>query len=311
MEIVRYHESFRDEWNNFVTNAKNGYFFFHRNYMDYHSDRFVDFSLLFYEKCKLIAVLPANISDKQIITHGGLTFGGIITDDSMSTPKMLLLFDMLTSSLKDKGIKRLLYKVMPYIYYSIPSQEDLYALYRYNAKLVRRDVSSTINLKDKIKFSKGKKYGVSKAKKHGLSIRRSDDFAKFMEIQSEILEEKYQSKTTHSVEEISSLAKKFPHHIKLYCAYYSEEMVAGIIVFDDKQLLHTQYMASSKIGKELGALDLLVDHLINNECTNRKFFNFGISTESNGIILNEGLIRQKEMFGARATVYDFYEIEID
>ena len=42
--------------------SKNGTFLFLRAYMDYHSDRFHDHSLMFHnEKGKLIAVLPANI----------------------------------------------------------------------------------------------------------------------------------------------------------------------------------------------------------------------------------------------------------
>jgi hypothetical protein len=35
------------------------------------------------------------------------------------------------------------------------------------------------------------------------------------------------------------------------------------------------------------------------------FFSFGVSTESNGRILNEGLLWQKESFGARSVVHDF------
>ena len=39
----------------------------------------------------------------------------------------------------------------------------------------------------------------------------------------------------------------------------------------------------------------------------RRYFSFGISTEQAGQYLNEGLIAQKEGFGARTVVHDFYE----
>lgn len=41
-----------------------------------------------------------------------------------------------------------------------------------------------------------------------------------------------------------------------------------------------------------------------------KYFDFGISNENNGRFLNRGLIAQKEGFGARTIVHDFYELSI-
>lgn len=310
MKVVRYESGLRDCWNNFIKNSKNGYFFFYREYMEYHHDRFLDYSLLFYDNENLIAVLPANINNQSLISHGGLTFGGVISNLTLSTLEMLKIFETLINYLKLNGVKKLIYKTMPYIYTTIASQEDLYALFRYDAKLIRRDVSSTIFLKDKLKFSKGKKFGVSKASKLGLNVLKSIDYKTFMEIQNKVLEEKYNVQATHSAEELASLASKFPENIKLYCTFKGNEMVAGIVIFEYKELVHTQYMAASSLGQQLGALDLLVDVLINKEYSNKYYFNFGISTEKNGTYLNEGLIRQKEMFGARATVYDMYEIEM-
>ena len=61
ISISRYTQYKQTEWDDFVKVSKNGTFLFLRAYMDYHSDRFLDHSLMFYnEKNKLIAVLPAN-----------------------------------------------------------------------------------------------------------------------------------------------------------------------------------------------------------------------------------------------------------
>jgi hypothetical protein len=38
------------------------------------------------------------------------------------------------------------------------------------------------------------------------------------------------------------------------------------------------------------------------------YFDFGISNERGGRILNEGLADYKEGFGARAVAHDFYEL---
>jgi hypothetical protein len=72
-DIIRYTPDKADIWNRFVAEAKNGTFLFDRNYMDYHSDRFNDHSLMFYEKNRLLAVLPGHISGDGYFTHKGLT----------------------------------------------------------------------------------------------------------------------------------------------------------------------------------------------------------------------------------------------
>ena len=69
-------------------------------------------------------------------------------------------------------------------------------------------------------------------------------------------------------------------------------------------------MASSAIGKEIGALDFVLNDLIKNIYRDYKYFDFGISNENNGQFLNEGLIAQKEGFGARAICHDFYKIKV-
>jgi len=62
MQILKYTTEHKNIWNEFVKNAKNAHFFFLRDYMEYHSDRFEDYSLLVFDETqKLISILPANI----------------------------------------------------------------------------------------------------------------------------------------------------------------------------------------------------------------------------------------------------------
>ena len=43
--------------------------------MEYHSDRFQDFSLIIYnDKGNIMALLPASIDGDTVMSHGGLTF---------------------------------------------------------------------------------------------------------------------------------------------------------------------------------------------------------------------------------------------
>ena len=55
---------------------------------------------------------------------------------------------------------------------------------------------------------------------------------------------------------------------------------------------------------------MLANYLIDTVYANKRFIDFGISTEQGGTVLNEGLIKQKEGFGGRAVVYDTYELEV-
>ena len=311
MKIVQYTIKHKNVWNDFSKSAKNSHFFFQREYMEYHSDRFNDFSLLVYDnKEKLISLLPANIKDNILYSHQGLTFGGFLVDDKMKTETMLEIFEILKIFLKKVGVERLIYKCIPYIYHIKPSEEDRYALFINNTKLIRRDVSSTIDLTEQIRYSKGRKWTINKAKKENVEVICSENYNIFWNLLSSVLESKHEAKPVHSLEEMKSLVKKFPKNIKLYLAKKEKTVVSGALIYENKNIVHTQYLANSELGRETGALDLLIDYLIKEVYKNKKYFDFGISNEDNGQYLNTGLIAQKEGFGARAVVHDFYELEI-
>lgn len=308
IELIRYTSDKKPTWDQFVTEIKNNHFFFQRDYMDYHQDRFIDHSCMFYDDKTLIAVLPATEHEQTLISHGGLTFGGLLINKKMKTSVILDIFTVLIEYLKQHHFKKLYYKAIPYIYHEIPAEEDLYALFINNASLTRRDVSSTINLQNKIGFSGGKKNGVAKAKKHGLTIGDCENYQNFFEILNTILTTRHNTRSTHTAEELSLLVKKFPANIKFHAAFLNGEITAGVIMYNTHHVAHTQYMATTEIGRETGALDFLLDHLINNIYADKKYFNFGVSTEQQGRYLNQGLIAQKEMFGARSVMYDTYEL---
>jgi hypothetical protein len=312
MTIVKYKKEYKNNWNEFVRNSKNSHFFFQRDYMEYHSDRFEDFSLmLFDETDKLIAILPANIKENILYSHQGLTFGSFLVDDKMKTETMLYIFDSLVEFLKINNIEKIVYKCIPYIYHIKPSEEDRYALFRNDAKLIRRDVTSTIALTEQIRYSKGRKWTINKAKKELIETFESSNYETFWELLTGVLESNHEAKPVHTLEEIKKLALLFPKNIKLFLAKKDERIVSGALIYENQNIVHTQYLANSEEGREIGALDLLIDYLIKDIYKNKKYFDFGISNENVGRFLNTGLIAQKEGFGARAVVHDFYELEIN
>ena len=128
MEIVQYNQDLQNVWDAFIDESKNGTFMLKRGYVEYHSDRFTDFSLMFYDEGKLVAVLPASLHGDEMRSHGGLTYGGIISDRKMTTKKMLSVLDSLLLYLKENNIKKLIYKRVPSFYHTYPADEDVYAL---------------------------------------------------------------------------------------------------------------------------------------------------------------------------------------
>ena len=310
VEILLYKPEHKEIWNEFILNAKNTHFMFCREYMEYHSDRFEDHSLMFMIEDKLVAILPSNIDKNILHSHQGLSFGGVITDNKMTAVLMLEIFSKLIEYLKANGFKKLIYKAMPYIYSTLPAQEDLYALNIQGAKLYRVDASSTIEFTNKIDLSSRRKRGVKKALKNNFNVAKSSDYTTFHSLLSDRLARTHNTTATHSLSEIQFLAKKFPQNISLYAAFDDDEMHAAVLMFEMNHWAHAQYIVSSDKGKSYGALDLLFFKLINTVYTKKKFFDFGISTESQGKVLNTGLITQKEEFGARTVVHNFFELVI-
>lgn len=299
----------KDAWDRFIAGSRNGVFLFLRDYMDYHADRFHDHSLLFFLEDRLVGVLPANRDGDRLVSHAGLTFGGIVSDRSMRMPLMLEILDALKAHARAAGIGRLIYKAVPHIYHRLPAEEDLYALFVNNARLFRRDISSTIALADRIPLTKGRKYSARKGWGSGVEVRPSTDFAGFMALEEESLQKKYGVRPTHSAAEMQMLAGRLPQHIKLFAAYRQDVLLGGTIIFENPGIAHAQYIAASDEGKQLGALDCLFEVLLNETYAGWKYFDFGISTEQAGRCLNRGLIENKESYGGRGTTYDFYELD--
>lgn len=312
IEIRRYDNSMKSEWNAFIKAAKNGTFLFMRDYMDYHSCRFADHSLMFYNVGKLLAVLPMNINkeEKALVSHGGLTYGGFVMHPDTKACEIIEAVEELKRYMQHNGIKKLIYKPIPYIYSKAPSEEPLYALYQAGATISARTISTTIDNNERPKFSQLRKRCIAKATKAGIECNESTDFDAFWDILTEILQARHNCRPVHTKEEIKLLHSRFPNNIKLHTANNNGKPIAGIVVYDTDTTAHFQYIAASDEGYSTGALDRLIQHLIEERYTHKRFIDFGISTEQGGTILNEGLIKQKEGFGGRAVVYDTYELNI-
>lgn len=309
IELKRYKTENENEWNRFVEKSKNALFFHHRNYLSYHQQLFSDHSLLFIRKGNLIAMLPATEKENIVTSHGGLTFAGLLMSSEIKISEVKEIFTLAIEYYKEKGFEKLIYKAIPHIFHNYPAQEDLYALFLNKAKIYRRDISTAIYLPSRLNFSEDKRRMVRKCSDSGLIVQENSDFKPYWELLTEVVL-KYDTKPVHSIDEISLLHNRFPLNIKLFEAVKQNILLAGIVIFDFGNVVHTQYIANSDEGRKTGALEFIIHYLINDVYADKQYLNFGISTENNGYYLNEGLIQQKERMGGRGIIYDFYELNL-
>lgn len=299
-----------ENWNAFVRNSPNATFLFNRNFMEYHSDRFDDFSLMIFKSKKLVAILPANRVGDTVYSHQGLTYGGLVVTSKTKIDDVITIFKELLEYLENESVRFLQLKVLPSIYCKSPSEAIDYALFLAKATLIRRECSSTIDLNSNFKYSTQKKYGISIAAKKELAIQENSELDVFYNsVLIPNLEKTFAAKPTHSLEEMKSLQKAFPKNIRNFFVYHENIMIAGAILFETETLVHTQYISADKTKMELNALNFLFDYLIKGVFAHKKYFDFGTSNMENGQKLNAGLAYWKESFGARTFVQDCYEVE--
>jgi len=280
--------------------------------MDYHKDRFEDFSLLIYKGERLYALLPANINDDVVYSHQGLTYGSFVLQDSAKLKSTFLAFKEILKFLFEERIKKLDIRIIPTFYNSLPSDELEYILYKAEASLVKRDMILLIDYQNKLRFQKNRREGINKAKRKGLLVKVDGDYEKFWnEILIPNLKEKYNTSPVHSLDEIKLLAARFPNHIKQVNVYQDDKIVAGTTVFLTENVVHPQYISGNQNKNELGSLDLLMNDVFDHFKEGRNYFSFNTSSEENGKLLNEGLLFWKESCGARPLIFNNYEINTD
>ena len=307
-EVRRYSQQDSLLWNRFVEKARNATFLFHRDYMDYHADRFDDYSLMFFKQGKLYALLPAHLKETTLYSHFGLTYGGLIMGMDVTIVDTCQLFDALNDFLVKQGITKVVYRPVPWIYHLHPSEEDLYAIFwRCHATLSLRNIGTTIFLQQQPKWRKDHLRRLKKAKEAGVTVVADADIREFWNILEQNLQQRFQAKPVHSLQEMLLLKERFPKEIVQYNAYREGRIIGGLTLYLSKQVVHGQYSATNDEGKEYGAMEAIYDRLVNDDFSDMMYLDFGSSTEQQCSVINEGLIAHKEGYGGRGVCYDTYE----
>lgn len=279
--------------------------------MEYHQDRFQDFSLVVTDENENIkAILPANRVGDTVFSHQGLSYGGLVINHKTKLSDFIILFKEVLKFLNTNEINNFEVKVLPVIYSDFPSDELEYLAFLCKANLTRKDTLSVIDLNSNYKYSHGRKQEISKAKALGFEVREVNNFDAFWnEILIPNLAEKHQAKPVHSLTEITLLKEKFPKNIRQFNVYLDNKIVGGTTIFETSTVAHSQYISGKNNAETNLSLDFLHHHLITEVFQNKKYFDFGISNENQGQNLNSGLLFWKESFGARTITQSFYKFD--
>ena len=279
--------------------------------MEYHQDRFEDYSLMVFDESTLVAVLPANRKGDVMYSHQGLTYGGLVLAEAVEFKTVLNAFKTLLEYLEEDGTKKLVLKPIPGLYHKQPADEMDYLLFLLKAERIECSLTSCIRMRDRLEMrSSNRRRNLKKAKKNGLMVKEVNHPKVFWEqILIPNLKEKFDVTPVHSLDEMALLTQKFPDNIRHFYAYKNDEVVAGVTVFETDTVAHLQYISTTKAFSGLGGLDIILNELINEIFIDKAYFNFGVSSESQGTQINLGLMAWKESFGARPLSHSVYDIK--
>lgn len=309
-KIQKYTTDHYSIWNEFVANAKNATFLFHRDFMEYHSDRFEDYSLLVFDDKKVLkAILPANRVGDIVYSHQGLTYGGLVLEKQVKYTEVKSYFDCIFQFLVSYNIKELIYKPINLFYNVLEAEEYLFVLFNKKFSLLKRELNLCIPLKKEYRISKSKLKHYRKNLKLDFEISNENDFAAFWnDVLIPRLQSKHDVNPVHSLKEIEYLAEKFPNNIAQYTIYFEGQIVAGITLFKSGNVIKSQYGATTPLGEKVRALDFLYFKLIEKYSNEFDFFDMGTCTENNALGFNQGLLTQKEELGCSLFNQDTYSI---
>ncbi len=302
---------YRLEWDEFIETSQNATFLFKRNFMEYHQDRFEDFSLMIYKNKKLFGLLPAHRRADVFFSHQGLTYGALLLK-RLNTTNVELVLNAVLDFLREQNFSAFHLKIMPQFLQQQYHSALEYFMFQKGARLVRRDMNFIINLSIPLKLSNSKRIKPNSETANSLTLEISEDLKTFWQTMLVPgLESAHGVKPVHSLAEIQLLKNRFPKNILLYYAFFDGMPVAGMLLFVDRGVLKSQYVSATERGKSLRALEFLyVNLLIKYQNDGFRFFDLGITNTDEGTQYNRGLTKYKEEFGAYAVNMDHFKLEL-
>lgn len=318
IDIKRISSALEKQWDDFVWSANNGNIFHTRHFLSYHpKDRFVDFSLIFFKKGKILALFPAvDFNDdgtRLLLSHRGASYGGFVIKDTLSIREAFDLVETLIDYATSEGFDAIDMTPPPQIYLRRPSNYIDFALVQNGFAYRKREISSVIPLdfsSDDIlsTFNEGSRRAVRRGQKLGVTVCESDDpqeYEKFYAILKKNLRLRHGVNPTHTLPELLKVKELFPERVKLFAAYTPDnDMAAGVVMFIcNPRVVLAFYISHDEAYQEYRGVNCLFYNIVDwGIREGYGFLDFGIFTVNEDP--NWGLARFKESFGAQGVFRD-------
>lgn len=317
MRVSRYSDADAGRWDDVVARAPMATFLHTRRFLAYHGNRFDDCSALVGDdRGGVLGVFPAAVDPAdgtRVISHPGITFGGVLHDGDLAGDKMLEALESLRAFYRERGMDALRYKAIPSIYQRRPAGDDLYALFRLQAVRSRCDLSCAIDLANRGERSSRRKRSLAKALKAGVEVTDGAPYVRELwDVIAGNLERKLGEKPVHTLGEIEHLHALFPDDISFLVGRLDGRTVAGVVLFATGTVVRAQYIASDAAGYDACALDAVVEHAIQQAREGgRRYFDFGTSNRDGGWHLSASVYQFKLEFGGGGVVHESYDLALN
>ncbi len=320
--VRRYCDEDSDQWDTLVESSINGTIMQTRKLLSYHPPhRFRDHSLLFFDSAnRLCAIFPAaEVSEPHgliLKSHPGATYGGLVANNSLSSPRADQLIDCLTKYAVANGFRSIWIRHSEKVFHKQWCEEMDAALFRADFQLIGRELSCAAKLSEigsseiPANFSSAAQRATRKAIKSGVIAAKSQDFCSYWQILESNLHEQHGTHPTHTLDEILLLKSIFPHKIELIAATLDGEMTGGAVLFHMNSVAsHIFYMAQDYRFQTSRSLNLvLAVALRESALRGARWLNYGISSipGTEGRKMNEGLYQFKRTCGGEGVVRDLF-----
>ena len=266
--------------------------------MEYHSDRFSDYSLLVFKSKKLVAVLPANRIGNVVCSHQGLSYGGLLLNSKTTTETYYGILKEVLVFLKNNNVIDLIIKELPFIYHKQLSGEFDYFIHKLEYEIIETNsyfvLDNTVNYQP----NRNRKRALKKVELSAELVIVNKGLSSFWQnILIPNLYDKFQISPVHTYSEIELLNSIFKENIVFYGVELNNELQAGVLLFITDTTVHFQYSSGNDERNNTNALDFLFDFIIRKYKT-AKYISFGSSATDKRLLIDSGLAYWKESFGA-------------
>jgi len=319
MQAWRLSAAEHERWDSFVTQADNGTLLHTRRFLDYHGDRFVDCSLVIGDgPDRWFAVLPlaASKSDPEVaVSHPGATFGGLVTSAPQRADRVRAALEAAFANLWEAGYRSLIYRPQPAFLGRQPDAVALQAMLALNAEIKPKSLFSMADLREPLRLSKGRKWGIGKARKVDLRVEldsSEESYLAFYDVLQDCLDTRHGAEPLHSRDEFLDLRTRCAEDAVLAVALDAHGAIAAgsWLLRYQPRVWHTQYIASTPAGREHKAVDLLVHEVMARlHQQDARVLSLGPSPGEGPLGIDEGLFNFKAGCGCGTEVQ--WELVLD